>query len=86
MWAVFWRFILFPRGRWGFPEIICMHVHALSYAFLLWLSRVNCGGLKHANAESLNCIYHKSHTEEVSVSKDSSPTHLMNTVTFYYFL
>lgn len=58
----------------------------LNCTFLPWLSRVNCGGLKHANVQSLHCMYHVSHSREILVSEDSSPTYLMNTVTFYYFL
>lgn len=77
---------LFPKGRRGFPGIIHVHIRALNYPFLLWLSRVNCGGVKHTNAESSHCMYPMSHTGEVLVSKDSSPTYLMNTVTLYYFL
>lgn len=76
----------FPKGRWVFPGIIHMHFRALNYTFLLWLSRVNCGGLKHANVESSHCVYHTSHIGEILVSKDSGPTYLMNTITFYYFL
>lgn len=66
--------------------MIPMHFHVLNYNFLLWLSRVSCGGLKHTNVDSSHCVYCTSHTRETAVSKDSSPTFLMNTVTFYYFL
>lgn len=77
---------LFPRSRWGFRRIIHIHLHALNYTFLLWLSRVNCGEAKHTNAESLLCVHYRWCTGEILLSKDSSPTHLMNIVASYYLL